>query len=140
MTTTLVGLPRMHDLPPRWDGRAVTWGPWQHVRSSLAFHVPIHEQACTACGLIDEPLTAGGTVHPMPGETVTSTEVRRLPSGRMYRRDKAVPAHSLLALCAFRCPGCGADRVHDKRTGETWDLDPSDYGDAGSVEITDTLW
>lgn len=139
MTLTL--LPRVHDLPPRWDGRTVEWGPWQQVRTSLPFHVPLDQQACTTCGLIDEPLTAGGKVLPLPGETFEWPDVRTLPSGRTYTRGtKRVPAWPVLCLVAFRCPGCGADRVHDERTGETWDLDASDYGDAGSVEVTGTLW
>lgn len=44
-----------------------------------------------------------------------------------------------LALLAFRC-ACGRDEVRDERTGETWVLDPSDYGTAGSTHTDGTLW
>jgi len=37
-------------------------------------------------------------------------------------------------LDAFRCPDCHHDVVSDMQTGEVWDLDLSDYGDAGSTD------
>lgn len=134
-------LPGVHDLPPKWDGRTVTWGPWRELRSSIAFHAPAEDLACTRCGLIAEPLTAGGWVQPNPGETFTVDDERRLPSGRVYARGtKEVPAWALLCLCATRCAGCRHDTVHDERTGETWDLGSEDYGPDGSTAITGSLW
>lgn len=131
----------MHDLPPRWDGRAVVWTPWREVHSSIVFHAPAADLACTRCGLIAEPLTAGGWVQPNPGETVTVNNEHRLPSGSVYTRGtKDVLARPVLCLHATRCPGCGHDVVWDERTDETWDLEPADYGDSGSVECTGTLW
>lgn len=129
---TLRALPTMHDLPVSWDGLPVTWGPWHSGRSSLELHLRPADIACRSCGLIESPLVAAGTVHPLPGDTVEGEEVVTLPSGRTHRRAVTVPAGPRLALVAFRCPGCHHDQVYDERTDETWDLDPSDYGEAGS--------
>lgn len=130
---------RRHDLPPRWDGLAVTWGEWHETRSSVRFHIPLDQQACIACGLLDEPLVAVGTIHPTPGEMVETTRARRLPSGRTYDRRVRVPARPHLRLLAFRCLGCRADRVFDEHSHELWDLDESDYTDAGST-VEGVLW
>lgn len=139
MTLTL--LPRAYDLPPRWDDRDVAWGPWHDAPSSLRFHLPPEQQACTECGLIAEPIVASGLLHSLPGETIDIEDVRTLPSGRTYVRGEiTVRAWPYVGLTAFRCTGCEHDHVHEERTGESWDLDASDYGSAGSVEVKDTLW
>lgn len=139
MTLTLVAT--RHDLPPRWDGRPVEWGEWHQAQTTLPFHTPVADQACTACGLIAEPAISAGRIPPLASETFEVPDIRTLRSGRTYERGKKlVPAWAVVCLVAFRCTGCGADRVHDERTGETWDLDASDYGDAGSVEVLDSLW
>lgn len=101
---------RLHDLPPAWDGVPVTWRPWQTGRSTLVFHVRNAELACRACGLLDEDLTAVGII------------------------DLDIPRNGWRPrLHAHRCRGCGRDQVHDLDTDEMWDLDATDYGDAGSV-------
>lgn len=142
MTLTL--LPTAHDLPPRWDGHDVEWKPWHHVWSSAQWHIPDEDRACTACGLIAEPLHAAGWVQPLPGQTCTVADERTLPSGRVYVRgltpSKEIPAYPLLCLNATRCTGCGHDVVHDQRTGQTWDLGPEDYGPHGSSETVGSLW
>ncbi len=110
MTTRLqvVAAGRDHDLPPRWDGVAVTWGPWTALLTSMRFHDPLGH-ACRACGQVDdEPHIATGR-----------------PSG-------ADPEPGALRLTAFRCPGCGHDQVLDA-DGELWDLDESDYIAMGST-------
>lgn len=38
-------------------------------------------------------------------------------------------------LAAFRCPDCEHDYVLDFANDEAWDLDPTDYTDAGSYDI-----
>jgi ribosomal protein S27E len=100
---TLRALPTMHDLPPAWDGQPVTWGEWVRVWSTLDFHLPASEIACRACGLIESSLVATGAVD------------------------------RILVLYAFRCPGCRHDVVFDRRTDESWDLEPVDYLDGGST-------
>lgn len=138
---TLTALPSLHDLPPAWDGRPVTWGPWRETRTSLVFHTSPQDQACTACGLIGEPDIALGTVPPDPGETVDVPNIRTLRSGRTYQSGmKAIPAWPVVCLVAFRCTGCGHDTVLDQRTDETWDLDPDDYGPDGSTGPAGSLW
>lgn len=126
---------RDHDLPVSWDGDPVTWRPWVDVRSSLAYHAPAHELACERCGLIDERLVTCGSRPPVEGATVPATVTRRTRrTGRAYTVTRDVPAHRYLDLWAFRCRGCGHDVVHDSRTGESWDLNPDDYGPLGSID------
>lgn len=102
MTTLHLVHSREHDLPPMWDGTPVAWGPWSRDTSSVIHHAPVDDIACHVCGVIEQPLLAGGWVP------------RRV-----------------VRLLAVRC-GCGHDTVYDEQTGEVWDLDPSDYTDAGS--------
>lgn len=110
----------MHDLPVLWDGVPVTWGAWHSGASSFEFHAPLAEIACRRCGLLESRQIAVGTVHHHPEHA----------GGRIA---------SELALFAFRCPGCLHDEVWDRRTDETWDLDPSDYGPTGST-VAGALW
>ena len=141
MSTDLAALPTVHDLPPKWDGRAVRWDPWVKVWSSGRLHAPAADLACAGCGLIDDPWRATGWVVPLPGETFTVDAVRHTRSGRSYVSGATqVQAYPLSCLHATRCPSCGRDEVHDTRTGETWVLGPEDYGPDGSREITGSLW
>jgi hypothetical protein len=119
---------RAHDLPPLWDGRRVDWSAWEELgHTSLVFHAPADEFACTGCGWIaDTELRAVGRVHPEPGATFTV-----LPHARA-RHEIEVPAWPVARLSVLRCAGCGLDEVTDMETGEVWDLEPSDYTDAGS--------
>lgn len=95
-----------HDLPPRWDGVPVTWGPWQSPRVMFICPPPPPDP-CAACGLIRPRAEAVGK--------------------RTSRFGRYSP------LYAFRCTHCGHDVVDDQQTGELWDLEPGiDYGDWGS--------
>ena len=38
-------------------------------------------------------------------------------------------------LALFRCPECEHDYVLDLANDEAWDLDPTDYTDAGSYDV-----
>ena len=136
----MLTLVRAHDLPVSWDGVRIRWRPWTDARSSLAYHASDEELACERCGLIDERLVTCGSRPPEPGATIRATRLRRTRSGREHTVDVDVPAHEYLDLWAFRCRGCGRDQVLDDRTGERWDLDPSDYGPDGSTDMKDTLW
>ena len=120
---------RPHDLPPLWDGRPVQWSAWTDEgglagRTTLVFHVPSDHWACTGCGWIrDTDLRAVGTLLPGNGVADLYPHVR---------------------LVVRRCPGCHLDQVSDLDTGEVWDLDDNDYGDAGSwpddLPVQDTLF
>lgn len=125
---TLALVHSRHDLPPLWDGRRVDWSPWvEEPHTTLIFHRPAHEFACTGCGWIrDTDLHATGRLHPEPGATFTV-----LPHPRA-RHTTEVPAWPVVRLAVRRCTGCGLDEVTDIETGEVWDLEPSDYTDAGS--------
>lgn len=136
MTTLHLAHSREHDLPPLWDGRRVDWSAWKDVEpGSLAFHAPADAFACTGCGWIsDTQLRAVGRVHPEPGATFTvhrDVPSKRVP-GSTWVRKTEVPAWPIARLVVRRCTGCGLDQVTDMETDEVWDLDPSDYTDAGS--------
>lgn len=108
----LPGRAAAHDLPPRWDGRKVTWQPWREQplvflcgpRASGRTH-------CTSCRTSQPRMTCSGTVS---GED--TYPVRR--------------------LFAYRCSGCGQDTVVElaPQGMQVWELDDSDYGDAGSFD------
>lgn len=53
---------------------------------------------------------------------------------RVYAQE---PMPAYRDLVAFRCVDCGHDVVHDRRTGEDWDLDETDYGPDGSTVDAD---
>jgi hypothetical protein len=127
---------RAHDLPPSWDGLRVDWSPWEvSGHSSLVFHAPADQFACTGCGWIpDTQLRATGRVHAEPGATFSV-----YPHARARRKTK-VPAWPIARLVASRCTGCGLDQVTDVETGEVWDLDECDYTDAGSWPEVDALF
>ena len=104
-------LPRVHDLPVSWDGRAVTWGPWHD--STQPTHLP--EQVCERCGVLGPQRHAFGRRAPAAGE------------------DQAID------LMAERCPACDSDSVTDMVSHQAWLLDAEDYGPDGSTP-PDTLW
>ena len=104
---------RKHDLPPLWDDNPVTWGPWQVIVSSWRFHAPLDAQVCRSCGSLAARASCSGLVrHPLAA-----------PLDEF--------AHRLLVE---RCTDCGHDTVYDLLTDQSWDLNPSDYGDEGSVD------
>lgn len=110
MRANLVAVPDsgLHDLPPRWDGLDVTWSGW---RATTAHICPPLREACTSCGCLEWPTVNIGHIN--------------LGLNRRGRQTFRV-------LTAFRCVECGADHVLDDK-GVMWDLDLTDYGDAGSV-------
>jgi len=112
----LWGMPAQNDLPPSWDGAPVEWWGWGSTDSSLAYHLPLDQLACTLCGSLAGARINWGSRHD-PAE------------GRQIRN-----------IWAARCEDCGHDQVHDTLTKETWDLDPDDYGPDGSTETKETLF
>lgn len=110
-------------LPPlaEHDGRRVTWKPWEQVTMFICGD-GVSGWSCDACGATGTPLTSIGTIHPAPGETVTTTEHRARRTGRVYEGlPRQVPAWPYLRLHAARCPACGDTRIHDMgRSGDDW--------------------
>lgn len=109
-------------LPARWDHQPVEWDTWREDVSSIRFHG--WEEPCDRCGSTDLPWIAWGRVYG------SATRIPVLG----FRRTV------LKCLCAFRCPNCLLDTVHDETTGKFWELGPEDYGPQGSHEITGMLW
>lgn len=101
---------REHDLPPKWDGAATSWGDWDEMGTVLCSKVK--REPCDRCGSTTQPRVAVGFTIPTRSGPVVHLHERRLH--------------------AFRCPGCLHDTVWDMSTGEWWDLDPTDYDDEGS--------
>jgi hypothetical protein len=99
---------RGHDLPVSWDGRAVTWSPWEGPELGAVIFIcpPPKPRACPSCK-----------------STAPSSRARGLGfDGELV----------VLRLLAFRCPGCQLDEVWDQTADAWWTLGPEDYGDAGS--------
>lgn len=102
-----------YDLPPRWDGRPISWEPWAAGLGGLTLTLHRRTPPCPYCGVRVEPHVAAGHFDDHDGPT------RLMPRrGRLY---------------AFRCPRCSADTVTDDQ-GETWTLDETDYSDEGSYD------
>lgn len=118
-----------HDMPPRWDGHAVLWRGWR----PLGVHIcPPRPECCESCGSLASPLINLGLVandQVMTHDDVTHDDQAVDLARRMGQRRER---HAWLRLTAFRCPDCHADSVLDA-DGVLWELDQSDYGDAGSV-------
>lgn len=119
---TLVRLPSQERSPPldEHGGRQVTWDEWE-----TALRVTHIEHECEQCGYSGQPLTAAGTVLPLPGEMVTAFEEKH-PGG--CAREVRRPARPVRRLFAYRCPECRADTVYDwGDDGNSWVtvLDPS---------------
>lgn len=126
---------REHDLPPKWDGRDVTWRGWSSPSPTTAdFHAPPEDRACTECGAIDHLETNLGTVAALPGDTETVEQIRRTRSGREYIRTVERPARTVATLMALRCQHCEHDDVVDMTTNTVWELNSTDYTAAGSTE------
>lgn len=114
MSDLLVQL-REHDLPPKWDGRPVTWRGWRDLPTDGVFICfrgkepePDH---CKACGSV-----------------ATSRVNRGTTAMRLGGKDRIIDV-----LSAYRCPDCHHDVVNVEDTGEWWDLDHTDYGPEGSA-------
>lgn len=133
----LLTLAREHDLPPRWDGRAVWWAGWElQIDAFVCGRGVPRVSVCEACGSQAKPSTNRGHVA---RSAITSLERwverceawRRLPMGSRHMLPKQ-PA-GVIELFAFRCPDCRTDVVWDEQRDEWWTLDHTDYGDDGSV-------
>lgn len=100
---------RAHDLPPLWDGEPVEWREWR-----------------------DEPVmficTRGRRKQPDPPK-------RCARAAGTARETTQGLIGGLVRLHVVRCcHDCCQDTVLDLETNEVWDLDDTDYGDAGSVD------
>ena len=132
---------RRHDLPPRWDGRAVKWSEWDTSPTFLCgTRGSVRASQCEGCGATASNATSRGTVYPLDGEMFETHEprVKRTRSGREYAAGTVTVARRArpgVRLFAFRCPDCGLDTVVDytSEPEQVWPLDESDYGDEGST-------
>ena len=86
---------------------------------------PPRTQGCDNCGSATRPLTCNGTRTIAYGPNV-------IPIGRGRLRDHHIHAR----LVVHRCPDCHHDTVFNPHADQWWDLDDSDYQDAGSWEPT----
>ena len=134
----LLTLAREHDLPPKWDGRAVWWAGWElQIEAFICGpRKTAHRHVCEACGSQATPSVNRGHVARSAITTydrwVERCEAwRRLPSGERHRLPKH-PA-GVIELYVERCPDCRTDVVWDQPNDEWWVLDHTDYGDDGSV-------
>lgn len=112
---------REHDLPPKWDGCPVEWGPWREAPPVLICPPPKGHGTCPECGSTATRMTATGLRHIAYGDNVV-----RVGTGRLQPREMTA------SLSAVRCPDCMHDIVVDLWTDSVWDLDPTDYEDEGS--------
>lgn len=128
-----------HDLPPSWDGQPVEWDEMSDDdhRSTIILHAPAAALACHKCGSVDEPRISWGK-RPPESPTFSTTRTKTTRTGRKYEVPCEVEAWAVRDLIAARCRHCLHDVVTDTRTGESWDLDASDYGPEGSA--SDTLF
>lgn len=123
---------RPNEFPVKWDDRPVEWNTEDPMPGRALSHFDF---TCNGCGASDAPVDCYvGRVDPAPGATFEVDRERKLPSGRTYVRTVDVPAWPLARLSLYRCLACGHDEVYDHETEQLWDLDDSDYGDAGSVD------
>lgn len=97
-----------HDLPPKWDGRPVTWHGWDAGVTTYVCPEP-NRECCQFCGSLEPAVFNRGS--------------RRVIEGR----DRFMPS-----LYAYRCPTCRRDIVEETGSDEAWELEPSDYGDEGA--------
>lgn len=108
---------RAHDLPPRWDGHPVEWENW--APELVVTH--LDRDPCAQCGSKERLRTRG------------IRSIRHDDNVIRFRRGRPTRPRDLRAvLCVTRCVGCRLDVVFDPWTGQWWDLDGSDYQDAGS--------
>jgi hypothetical protein len=119
---------REHDLPPRWNGRIVLWGPWEMPPAAVFICGPVGRDryCCPYCGSTAErPRACGLLAHKR------STTIEQIESYVKIKKGGMVAYRSLFA---FRCTDCRRDQVWDRRESEWWDLDATDYGDDGSAD------
>lgn len=104
------------DLPRRWDGREIRWGAWEkRIRTSLDF---TFSSDCEGCGSATSLWQATGwwMLH------------HRLALGNEWERRGMRNFH------ATRCGWCGHTTVFTMRDEQSWELDETDYGAAGSYD------
>ena len=123
---TLPTGPRLHDLPPKWDGHRVEWRGWRvSPRTTLEFHGL--REACPHCASTTPEAINFGVVWAKPVGLIP------FPGGRWDARGSRQGGdHAVKWLNAYRCPDCRTDEVEDRMTRELWVLDDSDYDDNGS--------
>lgn len=125
-------LPRVHDLPPFWDGFAVVWDKWES-EPDLFICPPLKSPAvCAGCGLVMPRATARGRVAASTLVTHDKIAANDENRQRLGWAKHNLKRNALIGLTAFRCTHCGHDSVFDHAADESWDLDPADYGDQGS--------
>ena len=125
---TLPAAPRLHDLPPLWDGHRVKWRGWRAaMRSSADFHIR-QPEVCNFCA---DPTPASSNVGVVYASMAGLLRFPRRTSPTQ-RVEEATLGRPVQWLTAYRCPSCRRDQVEDRVTGELWDLDDPDYGDDGS--------
>ncbi|WP_234797269.1 hypothetical protein [Mycobacteroides chelonae] len=116
--------PRDHDLPPRWDGLLVEWGSWSDTSKIFICPTPRPER-CGQCQSLQATLINSGKLYIDPKHAPPAIGRSRLPASRYF----------VGVITAFRCPDCGHDSVLDNE-GRYWDLDPTDYTETGSWDLT----
>ncbi len=132
--TDLLTLTREHDLPPRWDGHAVLWEGWDGHPVIYICPPPDVPDCCLECGSVERRIINSGLRA--VDDTITSAQIFQATS--VTGRGGGASGPPRLRGIAFRelhvsrCPDCHHDIVHDLATSEAWDLDATDYGDAGS--------
>lgn len=139
--TDLLTLLREHDLPPKWDGLAVLWRGWEYQQAGV-FLCPPPTPREDRCGGCKEPLTERGfpvqsvnkglvaVSSVLTHDDLRYEEDNRERLGRLAHKRKP---RALWRLYVWRCPNCRLDTVWDTDTDEWFDLDETDYSDAGSV-------
>ena len=129
--TGLLRAVRDFDLPPRWDGHAVAWEPWEPEQVIIC--PPPKPRPCPACGLIRPRATAVGRCATRPETTHREIENRAYAPHRHLTQLGHLEPVSYVRFHASRCTDCGHDQVYDSQTEQLWDLDWRDYGINGST-------
>ena len=124
---TLPTGPRLHDLPPKWDGHRVEWHDW---RVSQPTTLELHglRSECPHCASTAPEAMSFGVVWAAPVGLIPFPAKRRWDA----RGTQSGGDHAAQWLTAYRCPDCHTDEVEDRMTGEMWILDDTDYDDDGS--------
>lgn len=130
--TDLLTMTREHDLPPKWNGRAVLWEGWRATPGPVFICPPPKLRCCEGCGSLAEPVSNRGLVSVWSSFThddLRAEEENRARLGSLAHKRKP---RALWRLRAYRCPDCKLDTVWDTDTDEWWTLDHTDYGHEGS--------
>lgn len=140
MADDLLTMLREHDLPPRWDGRAVAWDGWEYVPpSSMTMWHSRGRDVCEGCGMPDTerglPCWSTNKGYRADSARLTHDDYAAEEAARArlpFTLGGKMPRHWWIELHAFRCHHCQLDTVWDTVTGEWWTLDHTDYGAEGS--------